>query len=646
MVPLTYAALGVLGLSLADGSHSAVSIALAILGIGGLIVLHEYGHYLACRLTKTRVETFSVGFGRRLFGWERVGTGPRRFTVGPRRHPPEAGGFDWRVSLIPLGGYVKMAGEIGGDGTATSGVGAGRAMQPDDYPAKTVPQRLLIAVAGVVMNALTAIALFTVAYAVPHQDTPPVVGDVVPGGPAWKAGVRAGDRVVAYDGQPLRTFFDLRQEVALAPKGAEATLDVRRDGKPVTLRVTPAVGPGEELQTLGVQAAGELELATGDGPPVVVGPVTDATVDGRPARGAAAVEGAVRDRFETGAREVVVAVGGRSATVRRAAPSADGKGPRRLGLAAFVPLRVAALRAGAPSGLAVDDVVVAADGEPVARRSELSTRARLRVLTVARGAAKVDVAVAADDVAAVDRFLDTVALATAAPAAGEPVRVLPSGLELPDGVSPAAAAGVRPGDRLLSVGGTKITTWADVLAAGARFGDAPVALVVETPGEAPRTLSVTPARPVGFVGSTLRPVKETVTADGPVDALALGLRRTATETANVFRVIARFFTGDISFSKNVSGPISIATMSSSAASLGLSVYLMFLAYISVNLAVLNILPIPVLDGGTMMFLLWEGVSGRRPSDRAVGALQMVGFGLLMLLMVFALKNDVTNLFRG
>ena len=107
--------------ALPDGDHSVQSVVLAILGVGFLIFVHELGHFLACRLTKTRVETFSIGFGRRLFGWETI-EGQRRFTVGARRSRP-TDGTDVRIALIPLGGYVKMAGEIGGDGTATSGAG-------------------------------------------------------------------------------------------------------------------------------------------------------------------------------------------------------------------------------------------------------------------------------------------------------------------------------------------------------------------------------------------------------------------------------------------------------------------------------------------------------------------------------------------
>src|SRR5207237_639079 len=104
-----------LALVLAVSLDGTLHLIGAFLGIGFLIFIHELGHFLACRLTGTRVETFSIGFGPRLFGWERVGT-VRRFTVGRRTTLPTEG-VDVRIAAIPLGGYVKMAGELGGDGS-------------------------------------------------------------------------------------------------------------------------------------------------------------------------------------------------------------------------------------------------------------------------------------------------------------------------------------------------------------------------------------------------------------------------------------------------------------------------------------------------------------------------------------------------
>ena len=143
---------------------------------------------------------------------------------------------------------------------------------------------------------------------------------------------------------------------------------------------------------------------------------------------------------------------------------------------------------------------------------------------------------------------------------------------------------------------------------------------------------------------TLEAPKERVSVSGLGEAVGIGVTKTVAEVKNMFRLIGGFFGSRISFSKNVGGPLTIANLSSRTASEGWGRFLAFLAFISVNLAVLNILPIPVLDGGQLMFLIIEKVRGGRPlSDAAIARFQLVGFGLLMLLMVFALKNDFMNL---
>lgn len=652
MLPLT-AALGVVLAARAyDGDHSFVSVLLAIVGISALIAIHELGHFLACRLTGTRVETFAIGFGPRLIGWETPKGGKRRLTFGRRQFDATTGAMDVRFSAIPLGGYVKMAGEIGGDGSATSGVGgAPREPLPDEFPAKSVSQRIFIASAGVIMNMFAAVACYAAAYGVGVPESPPVLGDVAPGGPAWQAGLRAGDRVVAYDGKAVRTFGDVRTEVILTPRDRTVEVEVERGGKRVLSTLTPAYDEKEGMQQARVLPSARLTVVGEGGKKLVVGPTDAATVDARPVVGGAQADGAVRDAFEAGRRRVRVERGGEAVELDLATAwgTPSKAAPRRLGVAAYVPLVARAVRPGSPAtaaGLAVGDEVVAADGAPVWRRGDLAARATLSTLAVRREGREVTLTVAAADAAAVAALLDAVAFETEPPAEG--VRVLTSSFDFVGG-SPAAAGGVRDGDRLLELDGKPVKTWKDVLAAGLAFTEKPVALLLQTGTEAPRTVSVVPAAPrdpasgeARYVASIVR---EPVPVDGPLDVIALGARRAWGDVTMTFRSIARFFGNDISFSQNVSGPLSIAQMSSGAASLGMAAFLSFLAFISVNLAVLNVLPVPVLDGGTIVLLLVEKLrGGRRLSDRTVGNLQLVGMALLLLLMVFALRNDVKNVF--
>src|SRR5919109_1744144 len=149
--------------------------------LGSAVVLHEFGHFIVAKLFRIRVETFSVGFGPRLFG--------RKW-----------GQTDYRVSAIPLGGYVKL----GGDESNAPLEGAGATDIPPEEMFNLRPrwQRVLVALAGPVMNILTALAIplgVALIYGVPATPAP-VVSAVVSGGAAEAAGLKPGDRIVAFNG--------------------------------------------------------------------------------------------------------------------------------------------------------------------------------------------------------------------------------------------------------------------------------------------------------------------------------------------------------------------------------------------------------------------------------------------------------------
>ena len=164
---------------------SSVSM-LVVLGV--LVLVHEFGHFAVAKLFGVRIETFSIGFGKRLFGFRR-------------------GDTDYRISLLPLGGYVKMAGELGGDGTIpVTGANASGAVVRDSGDLNSKPrwQRILIAVAGPVSNFLLAILLMTAVY-IGHNEVenylsePAVIDYVVPDSVASNAGLQQGDRIVRFD---------------------------------------------------------------------------------------------------------------------------------------------------------------------------------------------------------------------------------------------------------------------------------------------------------------------------------------------------------------------------------------------------------------------------------------------------------------
>ena len=181
--------------------------------IGIMVLIHELGHFLAARYFDVKVETFSIGFGPRLFGFKR-------------------GETDYRVSVLPIGGYVKMAGENPGDPTG----------DPRDLVAKPRWQRIIIAVMGPAFNILLALALPVGLFMMHHERLavdfePAVVGYIVEDSPAAKAGVQLGDRIVAVDGEETPTW----ETVHLAELHAtNKTVPVAlvRDGERIELPVT------------------------------------------------------------------------------------------------------------------------------------------------------------------------------------------------------------------------------------------------------------------------------------------------------------------------------------------------------------------------------------------------------------------------
>ena len=194
-------------------------IAVAI-GLGVMVLVHEWGHFVIARLFGVRVEVFSIGFGPRLFGVRR----------GPT---------DYRLSALPLGGYVRMA----GDNPAEE-----RRGDPDEFLSKPRWQRVLIALAGPTTNFLMAViltaALFMHGGEQPsYADKPVVVAGVVKDSPAQKAGIQPGDHIVSFGGVKDPTWDRVALELALSAPGHSVPVTIERDGRLITASVTSELQP-------------------------------------------------------------------------------------------------------------------------------------------------------------------------------------------------------------------------------------------------------------------------------------------------------------------------------------------------------------------------------------------------------------------
>lgn len=210
---------------------------LAAIPIFAVIVLvHEFGHFITAKWAGIRVEEFGIGFPPRAIGIKR-------------------GETIYSINWLPLGGFVRMPGE---NGETTDAQGA---PDPGSFSAKPAWKRLIVLLAGVTMNFLLAVALFTTAHAVGRPDFQPVVGKVVAGSPAQQAGLQNGDLILSVNGQQVHTWTEFKTDVSLAAENAPAgastvpiVLGLRHTAQqPTTLTVNALVHTDPQHGHVGVE---------------------------------------------------------------------------------------------------------------------------------------------------------------------------------------------------------------------------------------------------------------------------------------------------------------------------------------------------------------------------------------------------------
>lgn len=529
--------------------------------LGALIFFHELGHYLLARMVGVTVVRFSIGFGPRIVGFRR-------------------GDTDYCVSAFPLGGYVKFLGD-----------------DPDDPPrpaearhgflTTTLWRKVLIVIAGPCFNLVLPFLIFFPMYAAETTLPPAVLGNMDRSGPAWRAGLRPGDRVAAIEGAPIRYWWELLDRVSESP-GTPLRFEVERAGERLTFTVVPKAVEMASLREVGlVETVGRIEVTPERSRPVVVV---------RP--GSPAWQAGLRDH------DAVLRVAGREPSsyedVDRAVAEARGRP---------VPLVVAATRAdsddlGPPRGVVLGPLQPGED--PGIRDAE------------------------------------------AVVASVEPG-------------SPADRAGLKPGDRVVALDGKPVSDWAFFLVTLARDPAAPHRLRFERTGreggrdgpteESEVALSL--ANPRWAPGSAVPRFEslgarnrrcvlppEEVPNESP---LRYGLHQAVSRTREVLRVtvagIVGLVTGRVSV-KELGGPIMIYDIAARAGQQGWASFLGALAWLSMSLGVLNLLPVPVLDGGHLVLFGVEAVRRKPIGRRGRQAAAYIGLAFLVALMVVVFANDI------
>jgi len=591
-----------------------MSVILTIFGIGLLLVIHEGGHYFAARAVGIRVKVFAIGFGPRLFGWQRNGT-------------------DFRVSLLPLGGYVQVSGDD-----------PSRPPRPGDLFYASAKQRLLFYAGGIMANFLFAFLIIPVLFFVGVPFVSPTVGAVSPDSPAWSAGMLPDDVVLSINEREVHGFRHISSGIALAERDTSLDIVVKRDGERVNLKLQPLFDEEKGFSTIGIAPAYDLSLAPDSDIAKVMGEYSQlVAINGLEISNALGSQLALLSLGD--GRSDFVLSGLNTNNQRRdfTFESSDYvnstlDAPAQLGVTVLAQ-QVSVARGIFSETLVAGDRIVAINDHPLSKQSDLLeaiSLAQSETLTLSVVDTQNDMRQVLVPPTSAHQLLQDLALVTNDDMA---FYVHPQ--------SAAFAAGLRTGCSILRANDVAIQKMSDLrsVISSNTEGHSINFTVLQNGSDEPTEIAVTPAAiPQLDFGLMLMTKSTTVVARQPLHAISLGFREAKAMVSEVATTAKRLFTGEVA-SKNMGGIISIGVMTNSFASQGLVSLFFFLCLISVNLGVLNFIPIPALDGGHILFALYEIVSGRKVSVAMQNIFQIIGVVLVLSMLVFVTSNDIQRLLQ-
>ncbi|MEQ1721546.1 MAG: RIP metalloprotease RseP [Pseudobdellovibrio sp.] len=533
--------------------------------LGILIFVHELGHFLVARACGVRVEVFSLGFGKKLLSIKR-------------------GDTTYCVSLVPLGGYVKMFGELGSDAIKTD------ADKLVSYSHKTPWQRIAIVLAGPLMNFFFAVLVFGGIAHFGEQTRAAVIADVAQSSPAEQMGLTAGDKILEVNSVPVRSYEEFQKNLNKFKGSTVSALVADSQGSQKTISLNVSIVDNPNIFSLD-NKLGQIEGILPYAKSATIAVLVDTP--------------AYKIGFRTGDEITEI----NSQKIIR-----------------LTQLDSAILNT-------TTDLIVKLDRPANEANLEKPVKTSLS-LTIPVAALK--------NIKQLEKFgFDNTELY----------------LDQVVKDSPAAIADLNKFDKMVSINSKPIKKWEDISETIKSFdGKEAMIFVINRDGAevikkiTPKVTELTNAFggidkrfTVGITPllSFANPEIVVVKSDSLVASVEKGFNRTIDISVMTVMSFVKLFQGQVSV-KNVGGMISIGKAAKDSYANGGQEFFMTMGILSVSLFIMNLLPIPVLDGGHLVFYTIELIKGSPLSLRKMEIAQQVGFVLLLGLMILAQFNDIVR----